>query len=167
MVGRDEVAVDFLPEEQTRTVAGNQMIYMEDLGVQPGDFISYYMTLADNNDLSGAQSVVSDIYFLQVVPTDQEFRRASGGGQQGGGGGGGGGNFEKSGKASALFICSSVIRLYKCFSLTTSLCFIMPFFSICKLQYLASLLYSANCFAVAPSCNVSVESESTVFWLSL
>ncbi|MBC54674.1 MAG: hypothetical protein CMQ34_12655 [Gammaproteobacteria bacterium] len=92
VVGREEVAVDFLPAEQTRSIAGNQMIYMEDLSVLPGDFISYYMTLADNNDLSGAQSVVSDIYFLQVVPTDQEFRRASGGGQQGGGGGGGGGD---------------------------------------------------------------------------
>jgi hypothetical protein len=92
VVGREEVAVDFLPAEQTRSIAGNQMIYMEDLSVQPGDFISYYMTLADNNGLSGAQSTVSDIYFLQVVPTDQEFRRASGGGQQGGGGAGGGGD---------------------------------------------------------------------------
>ena len=92
VVGRDEVAVDFLPPAQTRSIAGNQMIYMEDLTVQPGDFISYYMTLADNNGLDGAQSVVSDIYFLQVVPTDQEFRRASGGQQGGGGGGAGGGD---------------------------------------------------------------------------
>ncbi|MEX2332918.1 MAG: hypothetical protein WD600_01585, partial [Pseudohongiella sp.] len=90
VVGSDEVAVDFLPEEQTRRIDGNQMIFMEDLTVQPGDFVSYYLTLADNNGLNGPQEVVSDIYFLQVVPTDQEFRRASGGGQQGGGGGGGG-----------------------------------------------------------------------------
>jgi hypothetical protein len=92
VIGADEVAVDFLPDEQTRIVSGNQMIFMEDLGVQPGDFVSYYMTLADNNALRGPQEVVSDIYFLQVVPTDKQFRRASGGDQGGGGGGGGGDN---------------------------------------------------------------------------
>ena len=92
VIGSDEVAVDFLPAEQTRSVTGNQMIYMEDLVVQPGDFVSYYLTVADNNDLRGPQQVVSGIYFLQVVPTDQEFRRASGGQQGGGGGGGGGGD---------------------------------------------------------------------------
>jgi hypothetical protein len=89
VVGADAAAVDFLPTEQTRNVTGNQMIFMEDLLVQPGDFVSYYLTVADNNSLRGPQKVVSDIYFLQVIPTDQEFRRASGGGQQGGGGGGG------------------------------------------------------------------------------
>lgn len=87
-IGADEVAIDFLPEEQTRNIVGNQLLYLEDLGVQPGDFISYYMTLADNNGLHGPQEIVSDIYFLQVIPTDQEFRRAAGGGNQGGGGGG-------------------------------------------------------------------------------
>ncbi|MBU2099190.1 MAG: hypothetical protein KKD00_10530, partial [Gammaproteobacteria bacterium] len=92
VVGMDEQAIDFLPAQQTREITGNQMIYMEDLVVQPGDFVSYYMTLADNNDLRGAQQIVSDIYFLQVVPTDQEFRRASAGQQGGGGGGGGGGD---------------------------------------------------------------------------
>lgn len=87
-IGHEEVSIDFLPEGQTRNIVGNQLIYLEDLGVQPGDFISYYMTLADNSGLRGPQEVVSDIYFLQVIPTDQEFRRASGGGDQGGGGGG-------------------------------------------------------------------------------
>ncbi|MDO9476991.1 MAG: hypothetical protein Q7L07_09785, partial [Pseudohongiella sp.] len=92
VVGTDELAIDFLPTEQTRNITGNQMIFMEDLAVQPGDFVSYYMTLADNNALRGPQQIVSDIYFLQVVPTDQEFRRAAGGQQGGGGGGGGGGD---------------------------------------------------------------------------
>lgn len=92
VVGSDEQSINFLPAEQTRSITGNQMIYMEDLVVQPGDFVSYYMTLADNNGLRGPQEIVSDIYFLQVVPTDQEFRRASGGQQGGGGGGGGGGD---------------------------------------------------------------------------
>ncbi|MEX2131847.1 MAG: hypothetical protein WD772_10200, partial [Pseudohongiellaceae bacterium] len=88
VVGSDEVAVDFLPPTQTRSVVGNELIYLEDLNVAPGDFVSYYLTLADNNGLRGAVEVISDIYFLQVIPTDQEFRRSA---EQGGGGGGGGG----------------------------------------------------------------------------
>ncbi len=97
VVGADEVAVDFLPEEQTRSIDGNEMIYLEDLSVAPGDFVSYYLTLADNNGIKGPAEVVSDIYFLQVIPTDQEFRRSGGGGGGGGGAQGGGG-----GESSAL-----------------------------------------------------------------
>ncbi len=93
VVGQDEAAVDFLPEEQVRSVSGEQLIYLEDLAVEPGDFVSYYLTLADNNGLDGPSEVISDIYFLQVIPTDQEFRR-----NQGGGGGGGG----QGGDSSAL-----------------------------------------------------------------
>jgi len=90
VVGAEAVAVDFLPEEQTRSIAGNELLYLEDMGVAPGDFVSYYLTLADNNGLTGPAAVVSDIYFLQVIPTDQEFRRANGGGGGGGGGAQGG-----------------------------------------------------------------------------
>ncbi len=81
VVGADEVAVDFLPEKPTRTIVGNELIYLEDLQVAPGDFVSYYLTLADNNDLQGAAEVISDIYFLQIIPTDQEFRQVNSGGQ--------------------------------------------------------------------------------------
>ncbi len=89
VIGQEERTVDFLPDDPVRSVTGTEMIYMEDLDVQPGDFVSYYLSVADNNGLSGPQEVVSDIYFLQVISTDAEYRRASGG-QQGGGGGAGG-----------------------------------------------------------------------------
>ena len=91
VVGPDEVEVNFLPQANMREVTGNELIYMEDLGVEPGDFVTYYLTLADNNELRGPNEVISDIYFLQVIPTDQEFRRAQGmsGGQGAGGGQGG------------------------------------------------------------------------------
>jgi hypothetical protein len=91
VVGADEVEVNFLPQANMQEVTGNELIYMEDLEVEPGDFVTYYLTLADNNDLRGPNEVISDIYFLQVIPTDQEFRRAAGmsGGQGAGGGQGG------------------------------------------------------------------------------
>ena len=91
VVGSDEVEVDFLSEENVRNVSGSELIYLEDLEVEPGDFVSYFLTLADNNGLNGPAEVISDIYFLQIVPTDQEFRRNPGmsGGQGAGGGQGG------------------------------------------------------------------------------
>ena len=89
VVGADEVVIDFLPEDRGRSVSGEQLIYLEDLAVEPGDFVSYYLTLTDNNGLDGPSEVISDIYFLQVIPTDQEFRRGQGGGGGGGGGQGG------------------------------------------------------------------------------
>ena len=93
VVGSDEVEVDFLPEPNVRSVTGNELIYLEDLEVEPGDFVSYFLTLADNNGLNGPAEVISDIYFLQIIPTDQEFRRNPGmGGGQGAGGGGQGGD---------------------------------------------------------------------------
>ena len=92
VVGSDETQVDFLEEPNVRNVSGNELIYLEDLGVEPGDFVSYFLTLSDNNALEGPAQVISDIYFLQVIPTDQEFRRNSGGGGGQGGGGQGGGD---------------------------------------------------------------------------
>ncbi len=88
VVGADEVQVDFLPEQNLREVSGDELIYLEDLNVEPGDFVSYFLTLADNNGLRGPAEVISDIYFLQVIPTDQEFRRSGGGGGGQGAGGG-------------------------------------------------------------------------------
>ena len=86
VVGSGEVEVDFLGEANSRSADGKELIYLEDLEVQPGDFVSYFLTLTDNNTLEGPSEVISDIYFLQVIPTDQEFRRNGGGGGQGGGG---------------------------------------------------------------------------------
>ena len=97
VVGADDSVVNFLPAEPVRSAQGSTLLYLEDMEVEPGDFVSYYLTLADNNALDGPSEVVSDIYFLEVIPTDQEFRRSQ---QQGGGGGGGGG--QGGGESSAL-----------------------------------------------------------------
>ena len=96
VVGAGDSVVNFLPAEPVRSAQGSTLLYLEDMEVEPGDFVSYYLTLADNNALDGPSEVVSDIYFLEVIPTDQEFRRSQ---QQGGGGGGGG---QGGGESSAL-----------------------------------------------------------------
>ena len=67
-------------------LAAGHTLMLEDFKLEPGDVISYYARVADNNAVSGAQTATSDIYFLQVRPYEQDYRQ-----QQGGGGGGGGG----------------------------------------------------------------------------
>ncbi len=47
------------------------LLALEDLGVQPGDFISYYFEAAD-----AAQQASSDLYFLEARPFEEEFYRA-------------------------------------------------------------------------------------------
>jgi hypothetical protein len=49
----------------------NTFLYLEDLGAQPGDFISYYFEASD-----AAQQTSSDLYFLEVRPFEEEFYRA-------------------------------------------------------------------------------------------
>ncbi|MEJ6525759.1 MAG: hypothetical protein QNL95_04125, partial [OM182 bacterium] len=93
VVGAGDSVVNFLPAEPVRSAQGSTLLYLEDMEVEPGDFISYYLTLADTNALDGPSEVVSDLYFLEVIPTDQEFRRSQ---QQDGGGGGGQGGGESS-----------------------------------------------------------------------
>ncbi len=105
VVGADEVQVDFLSEQNLREVSGDELIYLEDLDVEPGDFVSYFLTLADNNGLEGPVEVISDIYFLQVIPTDQEFRQSGGGG----GGGGGGGEGESADSSALVQIQKDII----------------------------------------------------------
>ena len=42
------------------------MVYLEELAVQPGDFISYYATASDRRGDQGTTS--TDLYFLEVKP---------------------------------------------------------------------------------------------------
>jgi hypothetical protein len=88
--GGEDRRIDFLATQKDRrqgSIDGQTILYLEDLEVEPGEFVLYYLTARDNNRIEGAAEVVSDIYFLEAVPTDEAFRRAA---QQAGGGGGAG-----------------------------------------------------------------------------
>ncbi|MCA1559005.1 MAG: DUF4175 domain-containing protein [Acidobacteria bacterium] len=77
-------------KRQPEVTAGHTF-YLEELSVQPGDFVSYYARAADNDAVQGAKRASSDMYFLQVRPLKKDFTRAQ---SQAGGGGGGGGRGE-------------------------------------------------------------------------
>ena len=73
------------------TASGVHTLFMENLGVNPGDFVTYYARARDVNRGRRAVEARSDIFFLEVKPFEEEFvaaqsqAMAQGGGMQGGG----------------------------------------------------------------------------------
>ncbi|MFN8062549.1 MAG: DUF4175 family protein [Vicinamibacterales bacterium] len=70
------------------SVTAGHTFYLEELGVAPGDFVSYFARATDNDEFSKGQTTTSDLYFMQVRPFGKEFEAAQ---SMAGGGGGGGG----------------------------------------------------------------------------
>jgi hypothetical protein len=71
-------------------VSGNWTLFVEDLDVQPGDFISYFARARDVGRGKRSTVAQSDIFFLEVRPFNEEFEAAQSQAQ----GFGGGGNFD-------------------------------------------------------------------------
>ena len=55
------------------TATGSYMLYLEDLDVQPGDFVSYYARVRDVGHGKPSTEARSDIFFLEIKPYDEEF----------------------------------------------------------------------------------------------
>ena len=75
------------PASSPRTeVSAGHTFFLEELGLQPGDVVAYYARATDNDDVSGAKTVTSDIFFLQIQPFRKDYRAAESqaGGQQAG-----------------------------------------------------------------------------------
>jgi len=90
--GEDAQVVTLLPEGQgpgsRQQVEAEHIVYLEDLGLQPGDLVSYYVKAGDLAAEQQSRTATSDIFFYQVRPFSTNYRNAE---QQGGGAGGGGG----------------------------------------------------------------------------
>jgi len=69
----------------SRTAAGRHLIYLEDLEVKPGDFVSFHARARDV--ARGKQSTEgrSDIFFLEIKPFEEEFAAAQSMAQAGAG----------------------------------------------------------------------------------
>ncbi|HET9831837.1 MAG TPA: DUF4175 family protein, partial [Vicinamibacterales bacterium] len=86
--GKEKSVTLFKGDKTLQEVQAGHTIYMEELGVKPGDFVSYYAKATDNNGVEGPKTTTSDIYFVNVRPFKKDYKAAQ---SQGGGGGGGGG----------------------------------------------------------------------------
>ena len=71
--------------KRLREVVAGHTFFLEELGLKPGDLVSYYARARDNG--GNGQEAKTDIYFMSVRPFDQTYKQSE---QQGGGGGGGG-----------------------------------------------------------------------------
>jgi hypothetical protein len=68
------------------SATGRRTLYLEDLGVQPGDFVTYYARARDIGRGKASAEARTDIFFLEVTPFEEEFAAAQ---TQAGAGGGG------------------------------------------------------------------------------
>ena len=71
--GGPEKAVPFERKGSRTAVTGSRMLYLEDLGVRPGDFVSYYARARDISRGKRSSETRSDIFFLEVTPFEEEF----------------------------------------------------------------------------------------------
>lgn len=58
------------------SITGRHTVYLEDLGVNPGDFVSFYARARDVGRGKRATESRSDIFFLEVTPFVDEFAMA-------------------------------------------------------------------------------------------
>lgn len=75
--------------EATKEVTAGHTFYLEELGLQPGDVVSYFGRVRDNDPAGSTKSASSDMFFLRIRPFNQDFKAAQS--MAGGGGAGGGG----------------------------------------------------------------------------
>jgi hypothetical protein len=71
--------------KRLREVVAGHTFFLEELGLKPGDLVSYYARAKDNG--GNGQEAKTDIYFMSVRPFDQTYKQAD---QAGGGDGGDG-----------------------------------------------------------------------------
>jgi hypothetical protein len=81
--GRAERVKPLAIPRQSASVTGTHTLYLEDLDVQPGDFVSYYVRARDLARGKRASETRSDIFFLDVKGFELEFRLAQSEGAMG------------------------------------------------------------------------------------
>ena len=81
-----KVPLQNLQRETAKTLTGAHTFFIEEYGLKPGDFISYYAKARD-----AQHETTSDIYFIEIKPFEKEFRQS----QQAGGGQGQAGEQEQ------------------------------------------------------------------------
>ena len=74
--GGTEKAVPLSGERSPLSVTGRHTLYLEDLDVKPGDFVTYYARVRDVARGRRSAEARSDIFFLEVKPFEEEFAAA-------------------------------------------------------------------------------------------
>lgn len=84
--GRTEKVAPLAVPGRATSVTGVHTLFLEDLDVKPGDFVSYYVRARDMPRGRQSSETRSDLFFLEVRPFEQEFSLAQSQSQGGGAG---------------------------------------------------------------------------------
>jgi hypothetical protein len=87
--GKEKTVKLFGGGKPLEEVSAGHTVYLEELGLTPGDSVSYYARATDTDAVQGGKTTSSDIYFVQIRPFRKDFKPAQSQAQMGGGGGGG------------------------------------------------------------------------------
>ncbi len=68
--GEDEQSVDLMLGSGDRSVSGEHLFFLEDYMLEPGDIITYYVEARDGLH---ATAEATDMYFIEVIPFDQNY----------------------------------------------------------------------------------------------
>ena len=71
--GGQERALPFAGASRATAITGTRTLFMEDLDVGPGDFVTYYVRARDVGRSGLSTDSRSDIFFLEVRPFEEEF----------------------------------------------------------------------------------------------
>src|SRR5205085_8225136 len=74
--GGPEKVVPLAVPPRATSVTGRHTLFLEDLDVTPGDFVSYYVRARDLARGKASSEARSDIFFLDVKPFEEEFTLA-------------------------------------------------------------------------------------------
>ncbi len=86
--GGPEKTAAFRTKGSALTLNGSYTLYLEELSVAPGDFVTYYARARDVSKGRRPAESRSDIFFIEIKPYDEEFVSAQSQASMGGGGGG-------------------------------------------------------------------------------
>jgi hypothetical protein len=75
--GGSERVVPLYSKGARRTnITAGHTFFLEELGLQPGDLVSYYARATDNDSASSGSVAKTDIYFMTIRPFDQSYTQS-------------------------------------------------------------------------------------------
>ncbi len=84
--GAEKVVPMYSKRARRTTVTAGHTFFLEELGLHPGDLVSYYARATDN-DSAGGRVAKTDIYFMTIRPFEQNYTQSQEAPQQGEGAG--------------------------------------------------------------------------------
>ena len=77
-----ELETETIEVKEKKIISSAYVFYLEELDVEPGEFISYYAQATDNNTRTGPGVSTSELYLIEVRPFNERYMQMDGEGQQ-------------------------------------------------------------------------------------